>query len=56
MPARRNNGALPFTHVGRYEGGIALTNAVFASSTPEDYTRSGWCTYTDPRGGQYRIQ
>ena len=42
------NGVLPFTHVAGYEGGIALTNAVLRLPRKADYTKIGWCTYTDP--------
>ena len=42
------NGTMPFTHVAGYEGGIALTNAVLRLPRKADYTRIGWCTYTDP--------
>jgi len=42
------NGRLPFTHVAGYEGGIALTNAVLRVPRTIDYTKAGWCTYTDP--------
>lgn len=42
------NGKLPFTHVAGYEGGIALTNAVLRLPRKADYSKIGWCTYTDP--------
>jgi len=42
------NGQLPFTHVAGYEAGIALTNAVLHIPRKADYSRVGWCTYTDP--------
>lgn len=42
------NGVMPFTHVAGYEGGIALTNAVLRLPRKADYTKIGWCTYTDP--------
>ncbi|HUH67381.1 MAG TPA: FAD-dependent oxidoreductase [Syntrophales bacterium] len=42
------NGRLPFTHVAGYEAGIALTNAVLRLQRKADYSRAGWCTYTDP--------
>jgi pyruvate/2-oxoglutarate dehydrogenase complex dihydrolipoamide dehydrogenase (E3) component len=42
------NGQLPFTHVAGYEAGIALTNSVLHLSRKADYSRIGWCTYTDP--------
>jgi pyruvate/2-oxoglutarate dehydrogenase complex dihydrolipoamide dehydrogenase (E3) component len=42
------NGQLPFTHVAGYEGGIALTNAVLHLPRKADYSKVGWCTYTDP--------
>jgi pyruvate/2-oxoglutarate dehydrogenase complex dihydrolipoamide dehydrogenase (E3) component len=42
------NGVLPFTHVAGYEAGIALSNAVLHLPRRVDYTRIGWCTYTDP--------
>ncbi|MBN1635202.1 MAG: FAD-dependent oxidoreductase [Deltaproteobacteria bacterium] len=42
------NGQLPFTHVAGYEGGIALTNAILHLPRRADYTKVGWCTYTDP--------
>ena len=42
------NGQLPFTHVAGYEAGIALTNAVLRLPRRADYSKIGWCTYTDP--------
>ncbi len=42
------NGVMPFTHVAGYEGGIALTNAVLRLPRKADYSKIGWCTYTDP--------
>ena len=42
------NGQFPFTHVAGYEAGIALTNAVLHIPKKADYSRVGWCTYTDP--------
>ncbi|HDP26321.1 MAG TPA: NAD(P)/FAD-dependent oxidoreductase [Deltaproteobacteria bacterium] len=42
------NGQMPFTHVAGYEGGIALTNAVLRLPRKADYTKVGWCTFTDP--------
>ncbi|MBN2538778.1 MAG: NAD(P)/FAD-dependent oxidoreductase, partial [Deltaproteobacteria bacterium] len=42
------NGQLPFTHVAGYEGGVALTNAVLRLPRKADYSKIGWCTYTDP--------
>jgi pyruvate/2-oxoglutarate dehydrogenase complex dihydrolipoamide dehydrogenase (E3) component len=42
------NGRLPFTHVAAYEAGIALTNSVLHFPRKADYSRIGWCTYTDP--------
>jgi pyruvate/2-oxoglutarate dehydrogenase complex dihydrolipoamide dehydrogenase (E3) component len=42
------NGQMPFTHVAGYEGGIALTNAVLHLPRKADYSKVGWCTYTDP--------
>ena len=42
------NGQLPFTHVAGYEGGIALVNAILHLPRKADYTKIGWCTYTDP--------
>jgi pyruvate/2-oxoglutarate dehydrogenase complex dihydrolipoamide dehydrogenase (E3) component len=42
------NGVMPFTHVAGYEGGIALTNAILRLPRKADYTKIGWCTYTDP--------
>ncbi|MGO9145546.1 MAG: dihydrolipoyl dehydrogenase family protein [Desulfomonilia bacterium] len=42
------NGVMPFTHVAGYEGGIALANAVLRLPRKADYTKIGWCTYTDP--------
>lgn len=42
------NGKMPFTHVAGYEAGIALTNAVLRLPRKVDYTKIGWCTYTDP--------
>ena len=42
------NGQLPFTHVAGYEAGIALTNSILHLPRKADYSRVGWCTYTDP--------
>ncbi|OPY06329.1 MAG: Mercuric reductase [Syntrophus sp. PtaB.Bin001] len=42
------NGRLPFTHVAGYEAGIALANAVLHLPRKADYSKIGWCTYTDP--------
>ncbi|MGD0275975.1 MAG: FAD-dependent oxidoreductase [Syntrophales bacterium] len=42
------NGQYPFTHVAGYEAGIALGNAVLHLPRKVDYSRVGWCTYTDP--------
>lgn len=42
------NGRLAFTHVAGYEGGIALSNAVLHLPRKADYSKVGWCTYTDP--------
>jgi pyruvate/2-oxoglutarate dehydrogenase complex dihydrolipoamide dehydrogenase (E3) component len=42
------NGLLPFTHVAGYEAGIALTNAILRLPRKADYSKIGWCTYTDP--------
>jgi len=42
------NGQMPFTHVAGYEAGIALTNAVLRLPRRADYSKIGWCTYTDP--------
>jgi pyruvate/2-oxoglutarate dehydrogenase complex dihydrolipoamide dehydrogenase (E3) component len=42
------NGQLLFTHVAGYEAGLALTNAVLHLPRKADYSRIGWCTYTDP--------
>jgi len=42
------NGVLPFTHVAGYEASIAMTNAVLHLPRRADYSRIGWCTYTDP--------
>jgi pyruvate/2-oxoglutarate dehydrogenase complex dihydrolipoamide dehydrogenase (E3) component len=42
------NGQLPFTHVAGYEAGIALTNAILRLPRKADYSKIGWCTYTDP--------
>jgi len=42
------NGQLPFTHVAGYEAGIALTNAILHLPRKADYSKIGWCTYTDP--------
>jgi pyruvate/2-oxoglutarate dehydrogenase complex dihydrolipoamide dehydrogenase (E3) component len=42
------NGQLPFTHVAGYEAGIALTNAILHLPRKVDYSKVGWCTYTDP--------
>ena len=42
------NGLFPFTHVAGYEAGIALTNAILRLPRKADYSKIGWCTYTDP--------
>jgi pyruvate/2-oxoglutarate dehydrogenase complex dihydrolipoamide dehydrogenase (E3) component len=42
------NGQLPFTHVAGYEAGVALTNIVLHLPRRADYTKVGWCTYSDP--------
>ena len=42
------NGQLPFTHVAGYESSIALTNAILRLPRKGDYSKVGWCTYTDP--------
>lgn len=42
------NGLFPFTHVAGYEAGIALTNAILRLPRKADYSKTGWCTYTDP--------
>lgn len=42
------NDQLPFTHVAGYEAGIALTNAILRLHRKADYSKIGWCTYTDP--------
>ncbi|TSA44455.1 MAG: FAD-binding protein, partial [Deltaproteobacteria bacterium] len=42
------NGQLPFTHVAGCEAGIALTNALLHLPRKVDYSKIGWCTYTDP--------
>jgi pyruvate/2-oxoglutarate dehydrogenase complex dihydrolipoamide dehydrogenase (E3) component len=42
------NGQMPFTHVAGYEAGIALTNAILRLPRRADYSKIGWCTYTDP--------
>ncbi len=42
------NGVMPFTHVAGYEAGITLSNAVLRLPRSVDYTKIGWCTYTDP--------
>lgn len=42
------NGVMPFTHVAGYEAGIALSNAVLRLPRKADYTKIGWCTFTDP--------
>ena len=42
------NGLLPFTHVAGYEASIALTNAILHLPRKADYSKIGWCTYTDP--------
>jgi len=41
-------GGYQFTHAAGYEGGIALSNAVFHLPRKVDYTYLPWCTYTDP--------
>ena len=41
-------GTYQFTHAAGYEGGIAITNAVFRLPRKADYTYLPWCTYTDP--------
>ena len=42
------NGKMPFTHVAGHEAGIALTNAILRLPRKIDYSKIGWCTYTDP--------
>ena len=42
------NGQLPFTHVAGYEAGIALSNSVLHLPRKAQYSRIGWCTFTDP--------
>ena len=42
------NGQFPFTHVAGYEAGVALTNAIVRLPRKADYSKVGWCTYTDP--------
>jgi len=42
------NGQFPFTHVAGYEAGVALTNIVLHLPRRADYTKVGWCTYTEP--------
>jgi pyruvate/2-oxoglutarate dehydrogenase complex dihydrolipoamide dehydrogenase (E3) component len=42
------NGVFPFTHVAGYEGSVALTNAILRLPRKADYTKTPWCTYTDP--------
>jgi pyruvate/2-oxoglutarate dehydrogenase complex dihydrolipoamide dehydrogenase (E3) component len=42
------NGQFPFTHVAGYEAGVALANAVLHLPRRVDYSKIGWCTYTDP--------
>ncbi|MDF1614938.1 dihydrolipoyl dehydrogenase family protein [Desulfurivibrio dismutans] len=41
-------GGYQFTHVAGYEGGIALSNAVFRLPRKADYTWVPHCTYTRP--------
>lgn len=41
-------GGYQFTHVAGYEGGIALSNAVFRLPRKTDYTLVPHCTYTQP--------
>jgi len=41
-------GTYQFTHAAGYEGGIAITNAIFRLPRKADYTYLPWCTYTDP--------
>ena len=42
------NGQFPFTHVAGYEASIALTNAILHLPRKVDYSKIGWCTYSDP--------
>jgi pyruvate/2-oxoglutarate dehydrogenase complex dihydrolipoamide dehydrogenase (E3) component len=42
------NGQFPFTHVAGHEAGIALTNAILHLPRKVNYSKVGWCTYTDP--------
>jgi len=42
------NGGFQFTHAAGYEGGIAVSNAIFHLPRKTDYTFLPWCTYTDP--------
>jgi len=42
------NGQFPFTHVAGYEASVALTNIILHLPRRADYTKVGWCTYTDP--------
>jgi pyruvate/2-oxoglutarate dehydrogenase complex dihydrolipoamide dehydrogenase (E3) component len=42
------NGGFQFTHAAGYEGGIAVSNAIFRLPRKTDYTFLPWCTYTDP--------
>ncbi len=41
-------GTYQFTHAAGYEGGIALSNAIFHFPRKADYTYLPWVTYTDP--------
>jgi len=44
-------GGYLFTHAAGYEGGIAVSNAVFKLPRRADYKFFPWCTYTDPELG-----
>ena len=41
-------GAYQFTHAAGYEGGIALSNAIFHLPRKADYRYFPWVTYTEP--------
>ena len=41
-------GTYQFTHAAGYEGGIALSNAIFHLPRKADYRYLPWVTYTDP--------
>ncbi|HMK61812.1 MAG TPA: NAD(P)/FAD-dependent oxidoreductase [Dissulfurispiraceae bacterium] len=44
-------GGYLFTHAAGYEGGVAVSNAIFHLPRKVDYTFFPWCTYTDPELG-----